>query len=45
MNIETHSNIYNLLYSIKLRELKIERVFLSNMGTGTNDHKKMIIAI
>lgn len=43
MNIETHSNIYNLLYSIKLRELKIERVFLSNMGT--NDHKKMIIAI
>lgn len=27
MNIETHSNIYNLLYSIKLRELKIIMYF------------------
>lgn len=27
MNIETHSNFYNLLYSIKLRELKIIMYF------------------
>lgn len=38
MNIETHSNIYTLHYSIKLRELQNHNVFLSNMGT--NDHQK-----